>query len=57
MSKKYKTWGNYAEQTVSKDRNSDHNVVIRSGSKRIYMEKNEIDSLIVALLTVKNNGS
>lgn len=47
---KYKTWGKYTQQTVSKNKDNQRLFVIRSGQTRITVRFDEMDSLIVAML-------
>lgn len=50
---KYKTYGIYSQQTVSKNKDNQRLIVIRSGDVRLTLRNDEIDSLIVALLGVR----
>ena len=50
---KYKTYGKYSQQTVSKAKDNQRLFIIRSGQTRIPIRKDEIDSLIIALLGVR----
>jgi len=50
---KYRAWGNYSQQTVRKNKDGQNLFIIRQSNNRISLKKNEIDSLIVALLEVR----
>ena len=50
---KYKTWGSYTQQTVRKHKDGQNIYIIRQSNSRISLKKNEIDSLIIALLEVR----
>jgi len=50
---KYRAWGKYSQQTVSKNKDGQNLLIIRSGQTRITIKKNEVDSLIIALLEVR----
>lgn len=47
---KYKAWGLYTQQTVSKAKDGQNLIVIRSGDTKLTAKKKEIPSLIIALL-------
>lgn len=49
---KYRAWGKYTQQTVSKAKDNQRLFIIRSGQTRITIRKDERDSLIIALLEV-----
>jgi len=49
---KYKTYGFYTQQTVSKAKDGQNLLIIRSGQTRITIKKKEAPSLIIALLGV-----
>ena len=49
---KYRTYGDYTQQTVSKNKDGQALIVIRSGDIRLTVKKKEVPSLIVALLEV-----
>jgi len=51
---KYKTWGKYAEQTVRQSRASKKYVIVRKGDQEITVRKDEIDSLVITLLEMRN---
>lgn len=51
---KYKTWGKHKEQTVRQSRKNKNYVVIRKGDREVGIRKNEIDSLIISLLQMRN---
>ena len=50
---RYKSWGAYTMQTVRKHKDGQNIYIIRQSNSRISLKKNEIDSLIVALLEVR----
>ena len=50
---KYKAYGNYSQQTVRKHKDGQNIYIIRQSNSEIRIKKNEIDSLIVALLEVR----
>ena len=49
---KYKAFGQYSQQTVSKNKDGQNLIVIRSGDIRMTVKKKEVPSLIIALLEV-----
>jgi len=49
---KYKSWGKYTQQTVSKNKDGQKLIIIRSGDIRLTIRKDEVPSLIIALLEV-----
>ena len=49
---KYRAWGKYTQQTVSKNKDNQKLLVIRSGDTRMTIRKDEVSSLIITLLEV-----
>jgi len=50
---KYRTWGKYQQQTVKKDKDVVGAVIIRQDKSFIYLDGNEIDSIVIALLEMR----
>lgn len=49
---RYKSFGKYNGQTVSKAKDGQRLLIIRSGDTRLTLRKDEVSSLIIALLEV-----
>ena len=49
---KYKCFGRYTMQTVSRNKDNQKLIVIRSGDTRMTIRKDEVSSLIISLLEV-----
>jgi hypothetical protein len=52
--KKYKTWGKGKGKTVRQDNSPQKKVIIRNGDWHVDVHRSEVDSLIVALLSMRN---
>ena len=49
----YKTWGKYTQQTVRQHCTKKNMFIIRQENKHIEVGKGEVDSLIMALLQIR----
>jgi len=52
---KYKAWGKFNGQTVKESKSNKRQLIVREGFNNVSVNKNEVDSLIIALLELRNS--